>query len=332
MVHINKGRLHAFRKLSPVELPQTDCHHDLRKDIMPTLDPSKLLCVSIAWDWMFKGVTSEGINREVSSILECARLNQHHKIQSLAIPETALLFLARLNITKHDQSISCNESDCVPDAKTVLRGILPGLTYVVHKHNSAAKSCQNWKPTSGSHEQVNINTKPNAKENSDLFALDPYGSSDYFCQICMEELSNVYMHCDGCEKLLAKDYNICVTCHSEGHYKNTHQMNTFDPKCVSTLNHTGDMKREKKRCKCKNGRGACLICTYCTGCSCKCHQCFTLHYRFMRVEEELGLLQQAETVVGSDVLPYSTETKNRLADALPDRDPPPHTNKKQYLV
>ena len=302
---------------------------------MSTLDPSKLLCVSIAWDWMFKGVTSEGINREVSSILECARLNQYHKQQSLAIPEAALLFLAKENIAKHvqqikgqasnsffqppvKQRISHNESDCVPDAKTVLRGILPGLTYVAHKHASAAKSSENWKPASGSHERVKINWKPNARENPDLFALDPYGSSDFFCRICMEELSNVYMHCDGCENLLVKDFNICVTCHSEGGYKSTHQMHPFDPKRVSTLNHTGDPKFERsRRCPCKNGR-VCIHCEYCTGCSCKCHQRFTLHYRFMRVEKELRLLQQAESVVGSDVLPHSTETKARLFSLVSD--------------
>ena len=43
---------------------------------------------------MFKGVTSDGINTEVSSILECARLNQNKKIQSLAIPERGLITLA----------------------------------------------------------------------------------------------------------------------------------------------------------------------------------------------------------------------------------------------
>ena len=36
-----------------------------------------------------------------------------------------------------------------------------------------------------------------------------YGDCGFVCKLCKEELSNVYMHCDGCEKLLNKDFNIC---------------------------------------------------------------------------------------------------------------------------
>ena len=90
VVHINKGRLHAFRKLAPQALQETDCHYDLRNEVLQTKENGQQedLCFSIAWDWMFKGVTSDGINREVSSILECSRLNREHELASLAIPET----------------------------------------------------------------------------------------------------------------------------------------------------------------------------------------------------------------------------------------------------
>ena len=43
--------------------------------------------------------------------------------------------------------------------------------------------------------------------------VDPFGD-DYFCTLCHQELGNTYMHCSGCEALLAKDFNICVQCHS----------------------------------------------------------------------------------------------------------------------
>ena len=39
---------------------------------------------------------------------------------------------------------------------------------------------------------------------------------------------------------------------------------------------------------------------------------FTLHYRFMPVEEELGLLKEAVDAVDKDVIPTSLETKVRL--------------------
>jgi hypothetical protein len=90
LVHINKGRLHAFRKLSSSPLHEEDCHYSLRQAILPSLHGKDLTCVSVAWDWMFKGVTDEGINREVSSMLECARLNQKDDVQSLGIPEVAI--------------------------------------------------------------------------------------------------------------------------------------------------------------------------------------------------------------------------------------------------
>jgi hypothetical protein len=51
-VHINKGRLHAFRKMTTENLPQRDAHAKLRKEVVAE---DKLLpgleCISIAHDW-----------------------------------------------------------------------------------------------------------------------------------------------------------------------------------------------------------------------------------------------------------------------------------------
>ena len=192
-VHINKGRLHAFRKLAPSSLPERDCHYDLRNKILQIKEqPSEDICFSIAWDWMFKGVTSEGINREVSGILECARLNREHSLPSLAIPETALLFLAKENIAKYqlDSNITTTKSlfamdipvqpkqgdRSEPDAETVLRGILPSLQYVVNRHNASVKFSEKWeKKTKGVLDswRVSIDPKPNTEQNPGIFPLDP---------------------------------------------------------------------------------------------------------------------------------------------------------------
>ena len=102
LVHINKGRLHAFRKLWPEYLQEIDCHYVLRRDLLDNLKaegidrttPEEFLCFSIAWDWMYRGVTVEGINRETAAILECSILNRLHNRQSLAIPELAILRMA----------------------------------------------------------------------------------------------------------------------------------------------------------------------------------------------------------------------------------------------
>jgi hypothetical protein len=63
-VHINKGRLHAFRKLSPTALPPNDCHRQLRLDTIASdnLGSMERLCVSVAWDWMVRFDESFGID------------------------------------------------------------------------------------------------------------------------------------------------------------------------------------------------------------------------------------------------------------------------------
>eukprot|EP00571_Detonula_confervacea_P000867 CAMPEP_0172328380 /NCGR_PEP_ID=MMETSP1058-20130122/60322_1 /TAXON_ID=83371 /ORGANISM="Detonula confervacea, Strain CCMP 353" /LENGTH=2122 /DNA_ID=CAMNT_0013045493 /DNA_START=119 /DNA_END=6484 /DNA_ORIENTATION=+ len=336
VVHINKGRLHAFRKLAPSSLLETDCHHDLRNEILQSKkQPIEDVCFSIAWDWMFKGVTSEGINREVSGILECARLNQEHGLQSLAIPETTLLFLAKENIAKHLLKSETSATNSLfamdiplrptrrdipePDAETVLRGILPSLQYVVSRHNASVKFCKVWEEKTKhvmDSWRVSIDSKPNAWEGPGTFALDAYGAGDFFCKFCSEELSNVYMHCDGCEKLLNKAFNICSSCHMEGKYKVFYKMHPFNSKTQSILNHTGNKTQLRRaRCPCKNGK-ECTYCSYCTGCSCRCHQHFTLHYRFMGLGNELEILQNAERIVGSDSISQTVETKARLISLL----------------
>lgn len=72
-VHINKGRMHAFRKLATSELPQSDCHHILRNQIIRDKELEGVdVCISIAWDWMYRGVTKNGINQELTCSLKCA--------------------------------------------------------------------------------------------------------------------------------------------------------------------------------------------------------------------------------------------------------------------
>lgn len=146
--------------------------------------------------------------------------------------------------------------------------------------------------------------------------MDPYGSGDFICKFCLEELSNVFMHCDGCERLLNKDFNICTSCHSNEMYKANIKMHPFNPKMKSTLNHTGMVNFQRQsRCPCKNGP-QCDTCLFCVGCSCTCHQQFTLHYRFMLPQEEHELLCKAETAVGADIVPATLETQARLFSLL----------------
>ena len=55
-VMINKGRLHALRKMTFDELPNTDCHAAQRSELVAMLKDEKKLdrapiCISIAYDW-----------------------------------------------------------------------------------------------------------------------------------------------------------------------------------------------------------------------------------------------------------------------------------------
>lgn len=322
-VHINKGRLHAFRKLSPSYLDQNDCHAVLRREIwrIHGLKDTEQLCVSIAWDWMFRGVTSDGANRELSSVLECAELNRRHRVQSLGIPETSLLRMARHVIALYRTSVSSPDVrgdkmigtdykikrlGFVPEPLEIMKGIHPSLDVVVRGHG-AALDCARRALTA----QVMFSTKPNAWENPSSFPLDPYGSG-FFCKFCFEELSNFYFHCDGCERLLGKDFDICMKCHNKGKHRFMVQMHLHLTNRDSTFNHTGDMSfKRRSSCPCKKGQ-VCQFCDFCCACSCTCHQKFTLHCRFMTMDEEFSLLHEVDDIVGSNRIKYFDETTSRL--------------------
>ena len=330
IVHINKGRLHAFRKLAPTDVPVTDCHASLRGSYLASKEDSQKeeVCISVAWDWMYRGITSEGVNREVVHTLECASLNRRKKVLSLAIPELALLQMARTLTPARGEGASdpssrhpflafdlhdSNSWRFRPSNDEILRGILPSLRYLVSQHVSATERARRAVTTRIQNTpRVSISQRPNSWEDPQVFALDPYGNSDFFCKLCSKELSNVYMHCDGCEKILNKDFNICVDCHADGRYKVQIRMHPSNDTKHSTINHTGsNTSGRQSRCPCKRGP-VCRNCSYCSGCSCKCHQWFTLHHRFFSAEDEEALVGRVEAVVGDRLLPHPEEVALRL--------------------
>ena len=71
-IHINKLRLHIFRKVCPHEtLSENDCFFELRNELTGSIDRDNwdARCVSIAWDWVFSGNSSLGMARELSTSL-----------------------------------------------------------------------------------------------------------------------------------------------------------------------------------------------------------------------------------------------------------------------
>jgi len=334
-VHINKGRLHAFRKLSFSLLPDRDCHSNLRNEIIHESNRKNLplndsLCVSVAWDWTYRGFSSEGINREVSSMMECAALNRERGSQSLAIPETSLLFTAKFFVARANKALKLTNYDCMlswngyknasslrcspplsPEPVSVLRGILPSLAHLVARHKAAVENAKRSAAGEENHRQLSPSLFPDCWENPRQFSIDPYGN-DFFCRLCQEELANVYMHCYGCEEILNKDFNICIGCHAESRFKKKILMHPLNNKNHSTINHTGHYTLNRQsRCPCKNGP-VCKGCGFCAGCSCKCHQSFILRFRFMHLASEETLLHSVKKVVGSNEIKFAQETSKKL--------------------
>jgi hypothetical protein len=124
-----------------------------------------------------------------------------------------------------------------------------------------------------------------------LALINAYGSEDYSCRVCSTELSNVYCHCEGCEKLLKKDYNICVECFVAKQHLNNFDMGDH-PHHHSLYHHTGGFKKGT-RCVCVKS-SSCLICDECAQCRCQCHTNFTVHTRFFDDQAVQRLLSRVE--------------------------------------
>lgn len=310
----------------------SDCHAKLRQATteLPNFASEGALCISVAWDWMFRGSSSQGTNREVVSILECAALNRQEKKQSLAIPELCVLQMAKTMTSERFFSTQQTTNQFPmfrnsrmaavrEDFRAVLRGLLPSLRFLVKQQvlvTQAVKqqvlATQAVKRRASS--KLSVAKRPNSWENPTTFLVDPYGVSDFFCKLCHVELSNVYMHCDGCEELLSCDFNICVKCHSQGAYRANIQMNPLNSRRCSIVNHVGDSERDRgKSCPCK--MPICKRCRLCSTCSCKCHQEFTLHHRLLNATGLENVVKRVESIVGDDPIEFHDEVEERLCSA-----------------
>lgn len=206
------------------------------------------LCVSIAWDWMYCGLTANGINREVLTVLEAAILNRKRARVSLAIPELSLLRMAQFyappetdfglaSLIPGGGIVGDDERDRQIE---VCRGILPGLRYVVRCHKEAMNmASEEARETTEAAKRISFCKLANTDEAPSESAMDPYGNGDFMCKLCSKELSNAYFHCDGCEKHLAKDFNICFECHAQQHFRKTIYMHPSNVKRHAKLNHIG---------------------------------------------------------------------------------------------
>jgi hypothetical protein len=307
-LHIGKGRFHAFRKLGLEALAKDDCHSHLRNEVLRkkkarskrgTIEFNNMVNLSIAWDWSFIGYTAEGINREMTSSLESAFRNRNFvpPKQSLGIPKLCLL-----KQCAHSEShLSAGKPENPQFHCNLLQGLLPTLEFVIRHEMCVVAEAFPQK-------------LPNTSENRALFPLDPYDTAGYSCSLCYHELSNTYMHCLGCDRLLQKDFNVCSQCYGLEKHRCFHVMNINVDAQNSAFNHTGAFgastaPRHKGFCeegnlcpKCKNGQQCC----------CTCHSNFSMEQRFFSNDGLSKLLSATRKIVGRQKIPFFDEVSPRL--------------------
>lgn len=172
-----------------VPLPHNDCHHDPRNYTIKQThkEADSNFCLSIAWDWMNKCYTEEGMMKQNLMVYETSMVNRRNNIQSLAPHETALMSVAR--------SMSLNE---FPNQK-VVQGLKPTLQKVLESRKDASNKIQDL--------------------GDSLVVVDIHSTnaeaSPTHCTICNYEISNLWMKCQKCQG----EYQFCLHCFNEEGYK-----------------------------------------------------------------------------------------------------------------
>ena len=340
---INKGRLHAFRKMTFDELPENDCHAQLRKNMIAELKAQNIrrppLCVSVAFDWYvsasgsclfrapvlfincsncpfclcrsFIGITAEGINRELATTLESAALCRNYSTcKSLAIPETSILRMAdnAPDVLRNDMHLQAthfgsHRTEYVLSWWEIIRGILPSLRYIVYRDNVEFASRS---------QKIRPSESPDTDPKEEQNGIDPYGN-DYFCNICSHELANTYFHCHGCESLLAKDFNICIGCHNDGAFAINVEMHKCGKTAMAShFHHVGQPKSQCANPTKHNMK--CSECDRCLLCNCICHTVFQKRRRFYAENRQREMLQRCEELVKGCEIKYHQEAESQLFD------------------
>jgi len=312
-VHINKSRFHAFRKTSLVDLPQDDAHYALRQNIHAEhgREPRTYMNVSIAFDWMYRGYTAEGVEQEVNGTYDCSRLCRDKGQQSLAIPATCIVQACR-----QWSALALPGSSLAPRDERLLRvkdlaaGMAPVCRQIWTKEQE-----YNELLTPSVRKKLNIPGKlreapPDAVQNPMSYSIDPHGN-DYYCGICRMELPNTYFHCQGCEELLNKDYNVCGDCYRHGKHL---VVGPGTGRRISSQLHTAQPGKLQKGRGCSCHEGICDACKLCRRCSCACHYHFVLARRWA---ETLNVEKIEETARAPD------EATARCIATGMDLGPPP---------
>ena len=189
-LHIPKGCIHAFRKLSRCELDDSDCHAELRRDYIRNLpENEEEVCISIAWDWSWLGGSEDQIMFEMNYMLKAYEESMTCSLNA----KHSLLSMVRL-INDEPNSIKLN----VPSLQSLVLGILPTFASIVEEESSLIDHFR-------------------GKELTDE-KFDLKGGKDDDCEI------GVVLQCDKCNSVIFNHYwkvtgdtykEVCLNCFAE---------------------------------------------------------------------------------------------------------------------
>ena len=194
-LHIRKGILHAFRKLSTDALPSDDCHADLRAQYVQTLCKDKQVvlqeteCISFAWDWVWTGNDSYGIGKQLKLALEANNEHQQVEAPSSSIVQFSILQMAKqiaLPVSTDEQQQQQQQQQ-----RTLARGFVDAYQRIIAdqlKMDDFANQCR---------AQKNLTCFCVAiEEHQDT--EDFMKNTSYECSACKCEISNFYWSCVAC--------------------------------------------------------------------------------------------------------------------------------------
>lgn len=130
---------------------------------------------------MFHGIDGDGINREISSIIESGIRCRQIPQKSLATPGMALLCFSKMIAATND---TVGES-----MLEVCRGILPTFEYLVGQELSASKEGRKYAkrhappPEKRERDFLSVDVHVDMNKIPEDSSIDPRGN-DYFCRIC----------------------------------------------------------------------------------------------------------------------------------------------------
>lgn len=212
LVHINKARLHAFRKIEmPTGQSTSNCSNPTRSNIRPF--PSNV-CVSVAWDWTFQGFSAKGVFEEARTALENAASNQILRAHSLGIPKTCAIMAASSSLSLFESLSRAEDSTkskaggirnsnegtgTVPGGRalTILRGLCDVVKFLRDEEDAATKfvlspsgvrlaSESDHRILSRSQKRKNYKVTPRCVDTwiASETPVDPYGVEGFQCKSC----------------------------------------------------------------------------------------------------------------------------------------------------